>query len=291
MILNAQRLVDKVRRYLNDTSGQQQGNTWSDADLIDFLNEEQEGMVAKTIQSSEDHFGVYKDMSTTAGQTIYPLFDGFLYLRKLDNQPAGAEAGDVTEARMIEGVIGIGSKPSLSDSQYHYALYGDDLHLNPDPGAGTNNFRGWFIREPGPILLELAATNPAADKFTFSTTGDAPAEDDIMVGVYVDVVAGTGIGQRRKITAYAGATRECTVASAFSPALDSTSKIATITRLPRLFHTLLVYGAAIRAKVQQHEDAAALTALYNDRMEDFEEYVERPRTYSQRAATMVDYDD
>lgn len=64
-------------------------------------------------------------------------------------------------------------------------------------------------------------TNTYVSTFTAVFTANA------LVGKYLLVVAGTGIGQYRKITAYTDTT--VTVAKAFSPALDATSYFAFLT--------------------------------------------------------------
>lgn len=286
MLYTAQRLVDKTRYWARDKAGAQQGQAWTDAEVLDGLNEEQEGLVAKVIAAHEDHFGVYKDRLLDSNLSVYPLFDGFLQLRKLDHY-AGAESdpSDVIEGRLIEGGGGTGSVGAAYDSQYHYALYGDDLHLASEGGT----LREWFLREPGPILLEIA-TYPAADKITFASE-DTPVEDDIMVGTLVQVVGGTGIRQRRKITAWSGVAAQATVDTPFAPALNGTSKVGTISRVPRLFQTLLVYGGAMRLLIGANEDARPLASLYNDRMEDLIDFVEQARTGAQRGAAIFDPDD
>ena len=76
----------------------------------------------------------------------------------------------------------------------------------------------------------------------------------------------------------------------FSPALDVTSKIATESRIVRMFHDILSLGAAIRAKAILEESAAALEAIRQRRMEVFEDFIYRSRTYAQRSPAMVDYD-
>lgn len=293
MIVNAQRLVDKVRLRLNDPSGIQQGNQWSDTEILDFLNQTQESLVARTIQASEDFFGTYRDMALQAGVSIYPLYDGFLYMRKIDYRgPGGANAddpGDVTESRMTEGVTIRGGLALPGESSYYYALYGNDLHLNPTPGQDEPSaIRQWFIQEPGPVLLETPTTFPDASNIKFGSP-DAPWEDGIMIGSKVDIVAGTGFGQRRQITAYVGSTQTATVDTPFSPApVNGVSKVATISRCPRLFHRILYLGAALQAKLAVGEDARGLSALYNETSEEFEDFIERARTYSQRRAPQFD---
>lgn len=289
MRFTAQRLLDKARYWARDKTAAQQGQTWTDQEVLDALNETQERVIATVLGAHEDYFGVYKDRLLDANTSIYPLFDGFLQLRKIDHF-AGSETdpSDVIEGRLIEGAGGTGSVGSAYDSQYHYALYGDDLHLSSDGGT----IREWFLREPGPILLEFP-TFPAADQIQFAGP-DAPNEADIMVGTEVECVSGTGSGQKRKITAWT-AGRLATVDTPFSPVLvaggGTPSKVATYSRMPRLFQTMLVYGAAIRLRMSQDEDVRPLVALYNECQEQLENFVEQARTGAQRGSVIFDPDD
>ncbi len=293
MIQNAQRLVDRTRRYLQDTAGVQQGNTFSDVDLVDLLNEEQDALVAKMVEGSEDYFAAIKTIAFAASQNVYPLFDGTLFLRKLDflgGVSGGTqEAGDVIESRLIEGATSPGGTATPDQSQYFYAVFGDDLHIQPTPNQALDPaLQAYIVRDPGPILLGLITPVNASNVILLST--DAPYEDDIMVGTRFHIVAGAGINQRRRVTTYVGATRQATFDTPFSPAPDATSKFASESRIVRLFHHLLAIGAAIRAKVILQEAIVGLTALYAGHLEDFEDFVYRARTYAQRSVTMVDYD-
>ena len=293
MLINAQRLVDKARVKLLDTSGQQQGNSWSDTSILDALNEEQDGLVADCIEGSEDYFMAKKDLALQDGVNSYPLFGGFLLLRKLEFVPAGSadpasDSQGVIESRLIEGVEGAAGIASSSD--YYYAIAGDNLDIQPTPGAGGGTMSAWIIRAPGPILLEKPATIPTADTFTLSSE-DAPYEDDIMVGTIFQVTAGIGIKQRRRCTAYVGSTRLVTLESAFTTPLDATSVVASISRLPQLFHQLLYLGAVVRCLSDARENTDEIKALYNPMYERYIDFVERARSYAQRGAVPFDPED
>ena len=294
MLLNASRLIVKVRRHVVDVSGQQQGNTWTDADILDYLDETQESLVQDVLGASEDYFGAMQAVDFIQDQGSYDLWPGFLYLRILEfNLGQNGDSVDyqqAIESRMIEGVLGAGGVASRTDSQFYYSLYGDQVHVDPVPsqtmaGAG----QAWFIREPGNFLFEIPSSLPAADELVLDS-GNAPWESDILIGSFVDVVSGTGAGQRKKITAWDGPNRKATVDSPFSPELGATSKVATVSRLPRLFHGLLNLGAALRMLSDEKEDAAQLASLYNDLHEKFVDHVET-RTYGQRGVVPYDPDD
>jgi len=294
MRLNAERLIEKARRHLLDTASVQQGTTWQDTDILEAINDEQGDLVAEIIDSAEDWLGAVKDLDVTAGDGTYDLFEGFLKLRYLElggDGSAGSSFYNAIESRMIEGVSGPTGSILPTDSPFWYALWDEELHIQPFPSSTATKFgRMWFIRMPGPVILELAASAPAADKVRFPLTGRTPVEDDIMEGTHCDVVAGTGAGQRRKIIAWDGDTREATFNAAFSPALDATSKIATVSRVPMLFHPLLSMGAALRLMVDLKEDGRGLKVLYDTKHEKFVDFVDK-RTDAQRGIVPYDLDD
>lgn len=288
MLYNAEQLLTRVRQRLKDPSGASTGTQWSDAELLMYLNESQESLVSKVIESGEDFFGTFKDFDFTAGQNEIPLFDGFLFLRAVTFiGQAGAEPQQMIESRLVEGVEGSAGIASATESQYFYAIYGDNMELAPTPGDNLASAgRAFFIRCPGPILYQIPA---AFGGSTLTFGSDAPVEADLYVDTYVDVTLGTGAGQRRKISAYT-AGRVATVTSAFSPALGVDSKIATVSRLPALFQRNLVLGAAVRAKIDNEENATGLVALANEAEEELENFIEK-RDYAQRSVVPFDPDD
>lgn len=293
MLLNAEKLIKKVRRHVLDTAGQQQGNTWQDADILAVMNEEQEGLIAKVIEASEDFFGALKNITTQADVGEYPLFDGFLLLRLVEFGGDGSANPVFTQAmesRLIEGAQGVAGIAAPSESQFYYALWDESLHIQPVPTTGQANYgRMWFIREPGPLLYENPASVPDAQNLVLSA-GEAPYESDIMIGTFVDIVSGPGVGQRRKIAAWDGPNKKATMDIGFTTPPTTASKIATISRIPRLYQALLSMGGAIRLMVDTKEDARGLGALYADRMDDFMDFIEK-RTYAQRGMIPFDPDD
>lgn len=297
MIWNSQRLIDKVRFYMLEQAGIQQGNSLTDQQILDLMNEEQDDLVAAMVEGSEDYFGVVVDQAITAGVNVYPLFGGCLFLRKIQymggDQVSQVNPTDMIESRLVEGTDQVGGTATPDQTQYFYAVYGDDLNIAPTPQSDVASpaIREYAIREPGPLMVDILGSGGvvgAAD-FKFQSV-DAPTEDDIMIGTYVNVVAGTGVGQRRKIIDYVGVTKQATVSVPFGPALDATSKVATESRIVRLFHSLLSLGAAIRAKTALEEDVNKLRALYDISYGKFEDFVYKARTGGQRAITTVDFD-
>lgn len=294
MQLNAERLVKRVRRHLLDTAGQQQGNTWQDGSILEALNEEQDCLAEKIVETTEDWFMVVKDVDVVSGDPTIDLYDGFLKLRYLElggDTSSNPTFINAIESRLVEGVNGPSTQVAPTSSPHWYALVGDELHIQPAPLVTQAKYgRAWFIRMPGPIILETIVSSAAADKTIFASSGETPPENDIMEGILCDVVSGTGAGQRRRIIAWNGLTREATFNSGFAPALDATSKIATVSRVPGLYHKLLHLGAALRLMVDVKEDARGIQVLYDDSMESFIGFIEK-RTGGQRGIVPWDADD
>lgn len=67
----------------------------------------------------------------------------------------------------------------------------------------------------------------------------ASSSDDVYNGMTLRSTGGTGSGQERVITDYVGATRDATVASAFSPALDGTTTYDVINRPAGCYNVFL----------------------------------------------------
>lgn len=295
MVQNAQRLVDRARRYIQDPSGTAQGSTFTDNDILDLLNEEQDELIATMVEGSEDYFGVKSDLAFEANVNSYPLFDGCLFLRKLVHLggPSSEQApSDAIESRLIEGVQSPGGIATPSETDYFYALFGNNLDIQPTPTAAlASAMRLYAIADPGPMLIETLAAGNLVDASNFKWTHqDAPFENDILNGTRVHVVSGTGVGQVRRVTDYDGATKKVTVDIPFSPTLAAGSKVATETRVVRLFHNLLALGAAKRCKAVLEESTAKVDKLYDSAFEKFEDFVYRSRTYAQRSIVPFDMD-
>ena len=284
---NAQQLVDEIRRAINETADDPKGNFWGDTHILDCIRRTHEDLVEQAADAAQDYFAVIRPIDLVAGQAIYPLFDDFIRLRLVE-RPAGSggldEPTQLVEGRKTEGV-GRHTGMVMLDSGGSYALYGDDMHIDPPPTEDeTGGLVQYLIVEPPPPQLDLAA---GGSTNTIILASSADPEDDIFNGTTIDLVAGTGINQRRKITDYVGATRTGTVDSNWTTIPDTTSKYATISRLPRLFHSMLVTGPIIKARNDRDEDAKAYVAEWNSQLENFLAHIEH-RTMSQMSVPVFD---
>lgn len=284
MRLNARQLINDIRRELEDETGAQ-GSYFSDPFLLQCIRRVHTKMVNKAIDGAEDFFAKIVDVDIAAGQQIFPLLDDFLHLRLLEfvSNP-GAEPRQLIESRKVEGLFGLGAG-GVGFSDMAYAVFGDEIQVDPKFGqAVTGGLRTYYIAEPPPPLL---GTPVASTDTTITLDSEAPREDDILNGTFIDITEGLGNGDHRKITDYDGATKIATVGSDWSNNPDGTSEYATVPRVPRLFHDLLIVGAIVRAKMAREEYAAAYADEENDTFEEYESFIEQ-RTMSQRTVLPFD---
>lgn len=292
MRLNGQQLVDRTRRKLGELAGTQQGTYWTDQHLLECIELAQDDLVVAAIEAAQDYFTEVVEQNLVAGQDTYPLIDGFIRLRLVERQAVGEDAIPYIHSPKFEGV-GQSQSTVVEGTSGGYALRGDNIELNDVPEQTiTNGLVQHVVLEPPPPMLGLVASG-AASSFVLAAGGTAtspsepPIEDDYLNGTLVEIVAGTGIGQRRKITDYAGTTKQATVGVAWTTVPDLTSKYATISRLPRQFHNMLVIGGALHARHDRDEDAGGLISIWNSKLEDFIAFVEE-RTLSQQAVPVFD---
>lgn len=142
------------------------------------------------------------------------------------------------------------------------------------------------------LLMGVVPSAPAATLVLpndyNSTEGQAPAEeeDDLYNRLKVRIYTGTGAGQLKEITDYAGSTRTLTMASAWAPALDNTSKFAMLTpfdgALSIVDEMVKVRACTVLLSTQRNEDVAMYVSRYNEMetalMEDIEALTPGPQT-------------
>lgn len=115
-----------------------------------------------------------------------------------------------------------------------------------EPGEASNDYA--VLRNVGSLSgvisfqmstadsLESTGTTGTADNGTITTIVDDAldqAADDYWVGYSVVITSGTNVGETRVVTAFVAGTHTITVGTAFSGAIDSTSKYALYTEYER----------------------------------------------------------
>ena len=297
MTPHLQKMVRKVRDGINEPYETAVASKfWKDREIIDALWEGQSVLCAELMETYEDFFGTSKFISLSSGNGIYPLPGNFIKLRYLEYIYGGISV-PIVESRKIEGaerLLNI-SNPQTGD-QYAYAVFGEDLHIDPAPGQDLSNaVKLWYIRSLPSLVIGISPGAEATNELLLTTTqdeygsaiDDASEVDDDYKDHYVYIWAGTGIGQKKKITAYNATTKKLTLESNWGTALDTTSKYALASMLPRDCTMLLVLHAIIA--LRGNRDEMALIAqeryerLHETMMDGFEQ-----RTMATRSALPFD---
>lgn len=287
MKLDADQLVIRVKKKLQDAVGQQQGEYWTPEDILNNIAIAHEDMVSVAIRAAEDYFGTTRDLDLIAEQAEYSLFEDFLKLRYAERRPDGSATASspMVESRKIEGVGLDGMM--LSSADHVYAIYGDNFVIDPTASqAETAGIRLFVITEPPPPARGTAL---GGDTAAITLAADASDIDDIYNDTYIRIISGAGAGldNKRKITDYVGATRVATVDSNWATQPDTTSVYATISKLPSNFHTMLVTGGIYHCRTDRDEALEAFVDIWNSKMEEFEAFLEQ-RTYAQRMTAVYD---
>jgi len=298
MPLNAVRLLGLTRKYLREESpAAVSGSQWSDSILLAYIQEGIDTLVDDVVEADEDYFAWYQDYDFVSGQALYDLPPGFIRVRKLEYIAGGTKV-PILESRAAEddeSGIGISLTPA-SGNQFTYALVGDQINLDPTPGAAVSNaMRLWQIRKPPDLVYGIpVAATASTIRFQMADTLTgvaADTNDDAYNGCWVAIVSGVGIGQRRRIADYAGGiSGTATVSPNWSTVPDTTSVYALESLIPSPAERLPALLGAIAALFDIDEDSSRLEGRANAMHDRLIQSVEQ-RTQAERVTQPWDPED
>lgn len=113
-----------------------------------------------------------------------------------------------------------GSAPAVS---YQPSAGGFSLDLQDSAGTNVGSMRGFVTG-----LATRTGTAQAGGASSITLDSGASATDNYYNGDIILIVAGTGVGQSRVITAYVGSTKVATVNASWSTNPDSTSRFVIV---------------------------------------------------------------
>lgn len=255
--MHLQQMITQVRRYLNEPTA----NKWTDAEIADYLNYSQDYLEALIIQAWEDYFMKTYTFSYVASTAEYDLPFDFKIAKRVERQGLGT-IKEIWPADLKDrGSIQISDSTTwgTSGGYEYYTLIGNQIKIMPTPSASTSDaVKMWYI----PRLIGMhygtatAGTAPATQICLAATptAGEATSGDnDYYNGYKIYIISGTGSGQTRTITDYAGSTRMATV-STWTTNPDATSVYAILSGIPDEWHELLILLAAKRAAIRDEEE-------------------------------------
>lgn len=288
-----QDLISLARQYITEAAAA----FWGDDVLLTHANDEQLFLMQRILQAAPDYFDVTQSISLAVDTAEYDLPLGYMETNYVEY----ASSGDLNEDRVILPVLHQQKRyiPSntadinLSLRRTKYYLRRDKIGFTPTP-AQARTVTHHYSRRLVPLHYGTA-TAGAASTITFPSTptvGNVSNIDDFYNYETIYIVSGTGAGQIREISDYAGSTRVATVGTAWTTQPDSTSVYSLISEIPSEHHPILAVGTAIRAlaKAAHKELPSSLTDLYNTMLETMihtleERQVQEPRfvNYTQYA--------
>jgi len=134
--------------------------------------------------------------------------------------------------------------------EYYYWLMGNRIYF---PTTGT--YRIIYKEKPPSLhfgtmqfIEEDPLTNSQIRFASVATGGAVVSEDDYYDGADVHIISGTGAGQTRRITAYAGSTKVATVNPAWTLAPAETSIYCIYPVIPEINEDVIYFGAIVRIK-------------------------------------------
>ena len=154
-------------------------------------------------------------------------------------------------------------------NRWHFIMENNQVRVTPTPSvAETGAAIAWYIPTFGNMIegAAVAADSTTVTLFTgdpnwAATFGKISPRDDYYNGMTMYVSSGTGAGQYRTITDYAGLTRTITTA-AWTTTLDTTSLVCILCPVPEDHHSTVPLRAAMLMSAKNRNRERELKDLY-----------------------------
>lgn len=264
--MTPQQMVGQVRLRIDEPA---EGTSpfWRNAELMYHLHNAQGYLYRKMVRARDNLFVTSTDINLVASQATYNLpLNARLGMAwsLIENRIASANPPlyvyDIRfqDHLLLEGPVGV-SDPS--DTDFSAVLQRDQLRITPQPGAAhTAGVRLWYNPMFGSMhegtvagIGSTTLTFDATPQFGLgATTVEAPDNrDDYYNAMDIYISSGTGAGQTRRISAYAGSTRVATIDTAWSTNPDTSSTYAVMCPIPEDFHNVVVLRGAWSAAAKR----------------------------------------
>lgn len=296
------------RSYADEPSAE--ASDWTDEEALDCVNMEHRHLFSVIRGLWEDWFGGTHIFSLTAGTYEYWLPMNCVNIRLVELIKTASISGsspnysvneELAEPIKIEEVLITNRTSEKFYSTQNgfiykngYWLYDDKLHFEPNDIVGSNYYCRLFFTPQAPDLHKALATGGAASTITLGTNGltttwgDVKIIDNYYKNMRIEIISGTGAGQLRRITQYAGDTKIATVDTAWTTTPDATSVYSIVSPIQEDYQEMLALGAVIRAKgIKVEDDVSGAGAVYEALRADLvnsldTRNLQRTRTVNQR---------
>lgn len=258
---------------------QTDGGYFTVLDAVDALNEAQDHIAQIMAEArAEGYFATDVDLSISSGVPYIDLPPGVTSVHAVQVISAG---GKPFARRGVyrDGVVTAPFDPGWVDAGFYttgsdflYAVWGDRLWISPQPPQSIAGAVKLFYIQALEDMLMGKATGGSTSTINLPSTqasdlGQSSAEPvaSAYVGYELELLSGTGSGQRRKITAYT-AGRVATVSPDWTTAPDVTSEFAFFPRMPKAMHRMLPIYAAVALRMDKDEAWQHLDSRFSKRL-------------------------
>lgn len=244
---------------------------------MDRLHGAQQEIVRSIVKEDASFYVSRHDISLVADQGLYDLpINARMGTRIIFAENLSDPTQQDIPPAELRQYLGIESPGivNLTD-HWHFIMEGAQVRITPTPPSSVASaIRLWYV----PTYGNMLEGNPSAVSSTslaFFTTepdytinfGKTDRRDDFYNNMEVRITAGTGVGQTRTITDYAGATRTITV-SAWSTDPDTSSTFAIMSPVPEDHHAALSVRAAMMMAVKNRNREREIGDLYYGNLND-----------------------
>lgn len=253
----------EVRRKLNEITA----SYWTDLEIYSWLNQGQLHIARKskclkktvtvtTVSGTQEYDlkdNSFADIMDISEDGVY-FYQGGTTYNKLDY---------TTKWKLDRGSSGWRSVGSSTPTEFYYDKASKTIGLYPKPNssnAGAYLFVGGYYK-PAALNAGLAAAGSGTTLTLATGSSTVPypnPANDYYNGLYMEIYAGTGAGDKAEITDYVGSTRVCTVNFTSTP--DITSVYGMLPQIPEEAHYLMPLYAFAKA----YEKGGSRTTLANN---------------------------
>lgn len=266
-------LIQQCRNYLSEPTAEE----WTDSTLLAYINFEEDYLFSELILSWGDFLIEEIFINSVANQERYALPELLYAFRRVS----------ILLNDTYYPLYPLRSLNSISEAGLRgWYLYNRSIGIRPAPNSSIQN----YIKIDGIryIRRSIMGTAQGGSENTITLTSSADYRDDYYNNVRIQIIDGTGAGQRRTITDYNGTTKVAIVDSNWTTIPDATSTFAIESVLPDFMQDVLVLGACKRALVQAKEPFTEVAMLYDKQMENVRTLLNKRQL--QRAEQVEMYD-
>lgn len=290
--------ISLCRSYLDEiVEGE---SDWSDAELIQYMDAENQHLSAVVREQNEDFFGFRKVFAVVVGQSEYWMPKTLAQLRWVEMITSGVTGAEpdfvideqnrvFQEIQKADSLRELYFSNSVRRNRFlssieRYKIYDNKIIFSP--GTSLSGWiRLWFIRTLPKFHYGTVAA-AGANTLTFPaipTKGTLQVAHDIYNGIFVGIYSGVGAGQVRRIENYDATTLQATLDEPWLVTPNTASVYSLISPIPDQMQELIPLGAALRATGKKHDDGSRWANLYQAILADFKNDIDpRDRNGSRR---------